>query len=228
MKKISMDLHTHTAASGHATHDTITDLARAASKAGLLTLGISDHGPATPLACDASYFRGLKLAPKLRYGVKMLYGAELNIISSEGGVDLEDSVLRELDYAFISFHIPTFTPLTKEGNTDAMIAAMDHPNVRFLGHPDDSRFPLDYERLLNAAKAHNICPEINNVSLAPGAYRVNCHENCCTILKICRKLSLPVLLSSDSHGSAHVGDVSYAEDLIEGMGFPDELILNRA
>ena len=39
------DIHTHSIASGHGTHCTISDMAKAASKKGLRLLGITDHGP---------------------------------------------------------------------------------------------------------------------------------------------------------------------------------------
>ncbi len=223
---ILLDIHTHSIASGHGTHDTVTDLVRAAACSSLKVLGISDHGPATPGAGDSSYFRNLRIAERSRFGISILYGVELNILNGNGDVDLEDDLLRSLDYALISLHSPTFKAGTVSYNTDACINAMNHPSVRFLGHPDDGNFPMDYERLLSAAKEHHVYPEINNASLMPDAYRLNGYQNSLRILSLCKEMKLPVLLSSDSHGKRHVGDMCYIFPLLEEANFPPELIIN--
>lgn len=223
---ILLDIHTHCLSSGHGTHDTITDMARTAAAKSLQILGISDHGPATPRAADVSYFRNLLLADKKKFGVELLYGVELNILNAEGDVDLEDTLIQSLDYAFISMHHPVFSSGTAASNTEAYIHAMQHPGVCFLGHPDDSRFPVDYERLLAAAKIHHVYPEINNASLMPDAYRTDGARNCLQILRLCKKLSLPVLLSSDSHGRKHIGDMQYIFPLLAQCDFPPHLIIN--
>lgn len=223
---ILADIHTHCIASGHGTQDTITDMARAAAKCSLRVLGISDHGPATPGAADSSYFRNLLLAERKRFGVSLLYGAELNILNEKGDLDMEDKLIPSLDYAFVSIHPPTFRAGTVESNTDAYIRAMKHPGVRFLGHPDDGRFPVDYERLLSAARENHVYPEINNASLMPNAYRTEGRRNSMRILTLCKKMRLPVLLSSDSHGKAHIGDIQYILPLLAECNFPSELIIN--
>lgn len=223
---ISADIHTHCIASGHGTHDTITDMARAAADRSLQILGISDHGPATPGAADSSYFRNLLLAERKRFGVSLFYGTELNILNEKGDVDMEDSLIQALDYAFISIHPPTFRSGTVDSNTAAYIHAMKHPGVRFLGHPDDGRFPVDYERLLSAAKENHVYPEINNASLMPDAYRTDGRLNSMQILSLCKKMRLPVLLSSDSHGKEHIGDMKYIMPLLAECDFPPELIIN--
>lgn len=224
---ILLDIHTHCLSSGHATHDTITDMARAASKKSLQILGISDHGPATPGAAGSSYFRNLLLADRKKFDLELLYGAELNILNEKGDVDLEDSLIESLDYAFISMHHPVFSVGSIRSNTSAYINAMQHPGVRFLGHPDDGRFPVDYERLLIAAKENHVYPEINNASLMPDAYRKDGLRNSLQILQLCKKLNLPVLLSSDSHGKKHIGDMQYIFPLLRQCGFPPRLIINR-
>lgn len=223
---ISADIHTHCIASGHGTQDTITDMARAAAERSLQVLGLSDHGPATPGAADSSYFRNLLLAERKRFGVTLLYGAELNILNENGDVDLEDSLIQALDYAFVSIHPPTFRTGTADSNTTAYIRAMRHPGVRFLGHPDDGRFPVDYERLLSAARENRVYPEINNASLMPDAYRTDGCRNSKRILSLCKKMQLPVLLSSDSHGKDHIGDMKYIMSLLMECDFPQKLVIN--
>lgn len=225
---VSADLHTHSTSSGHGSGSTIVDMARTAASRSLSLLGISDHGPKTPGAGSSSYFRNLLLAPRRRFGISLLYGVELNILNEEGDVDLEDPLISSLDYAFISIHHPVFQPKPSESVcTNAYINAMRHPGVRFLGHPDDSRFPVDYPRLLSACAEYRVYPEINNASLMPGAYRTGGRQNSLKILSLCSKLRLPVLLSSDSHGKEHIGDMEHIFPLLKECGFPEELVLNR-
>ena len=172
-------------------------MVKAASRAGLKILGISDHGPASTGSAKPSYFRSLKLAARKRCGISVLYGVELNIIDTNGDVDLEDEVLNGLDYAIASIHPPTLTPYEHADLTNAYIKAMDRPRVKFLGHIDDARFPVNFWRLLEEAKERGVYPEINNGSLMPDAYRVGGQANCRKINlcasetrgKICRKQS---------------------------------------
>lgn len=106
MISLELDVHTHTVASGHYTRDTVTDLIRQAAESGLKLLGISDHGPAIPHSCTASYFRGLSGAPAWRMGVHVLYGAEVNILDFLGSVDLQEDIMKNLDYCIAAMHTP--------------------------------------------------------------------------------------------------------------------------
>ena len=223
---ILIDLHTHSISSGHGSTDTINDMAKAAANAGIQILGISEHGPATANSAKPSYFRGLKLANRNRFGVRVLFGAEVNIITPSGELDLNDEILEDLDYALVSIHPPTLTPYEHRDLTNAYINAMEHPGVRFLGHIDDARFPVDFERLLAIAKEKGIYPEINNGSLMPDAYRKGGQKNCRKILEICKKIELPVLLSSDSHGCKNIGNMEYVYPLLQETNFPKHLIIN--
>ncbi len=218
------DLHTHTCASGHGTNDRITDLAREASRRRMETLGISDHGPASMGSAGLSYFRSLILCERTRFGVKLLYGVETNILDTSGALDIPDDILGTLDYAIISMHRPIYASGSAAENTRAYIRAMRHKGVRFIGHCDDSRFPVDYRELVEAALSAGVVPELNNVSLLPDSYRFNCRANAIKLLDTCASLSCPVILSSDSHGHEHVGEVTEAVKLIKEVGFPESLI----
>ncbi len=220
------DPHTHSIASGHASSSTITDMAKKAASVHLKMLGITDHGPATCCAGRPSYFRSLAFAPKRRSGIEILYGVELNILRPDGSTDLAIDILRNLDYAIASMHPQNFKPGTAQYNTDAYINAMKSPYVKIIGHCDDTKYPVDYEALAKAAKEYHVLLEINNSSLSPDGYRGDTKANAVCILDCCRRHSHPVILSSDSHGTGHIGDFQYALSLIEETGFPKELVLN--
>ena len=83
-----LDIHTHTIASGHA-YNTIYEMAQSASRKGLALLGISDHGPAMEGSASKHYFRSCRCIPRELYGVKILFGCELNIMDYDGGIDLD-------------------------------------------------------------------------------------------------------------------------------------------
>ena len=222
------DPQLHCIASGHGTTDTITDLAKQAARKHLNMIGLTDHGPATMHSGHVSYFRNLRYAPKKRCGVEILYGVELNILDYNGTVDLDDEVLDGLDYAIVSMHLPNVKPGSVKENTFAYVNAMRHPKVKIIGHCDDTRYPVDYEALLVAAKHYGVAIEINNSSLSPDGYRGDVRENVRTILELCKKYEHPVILSSDSHGAKHVGDFQYAMEMVQEAGFPEKLILNRS
>ena len=218
--------HTHSIASGHGSQATITDLAKKASRMGLKAIGITDHGPATLCSSRASYFRNLAYATKKRCGVDILYGVELNILDKEGTVDLDDEILKTLDYAIISMHAPTYKSGSIEENTFAYVNAMKHPHVKIVGHPEDTKFPVDFEALIVAARHFGVAIEINNSSLSPEGYRGDVRESIRLILELCKKHECPVVLSSDTHGDKHVGDFTYALQMIQECDFPESLIWN--
>lgn len=221
------DMHTHSIASGHGTSCTISDMAKKAAARGLKMLGITDHGPATLAAGTPSYFRSLTFSPKKRFGVDLLYGIELNILDAEGNVDLEEELLSRLDYAIASMHTQNYKGGTIEENTRAYLSAMKNPCVKILGHCDNPHFPVDYEALVYGAGKCGVLLEINEASLAPYGYRGDTRENNYEILRCCRKYQVPVVLSSDSHGSEHVGDFTFAADFVHQAMFPEQLILNN-
>jgi len=222
-----MDLHTHTCASGHGTNDRIIDLAKEAANRRMETLGISDHGPASPGSAGVSYFRSLFLCERQRFGIHLCYGAEANILDTDGNLDIPDDVLRTLDYCIISMHRPIYTSGSSAENTRAYLRAMQHPKVKIIGHCDDARFPVDYRELVKTAHSRGAVPELNNVSLLPDSYRRDCRTNAIQMLRVCEALSCSIILSSDSHGREQIGDMTEALKLIEEIDFPRELILKQ-
>lgn len=224
---IKLDVHTHSIASGHGTIDTIADMAKHAATIGLSILGITDHGPATMGSGRPSYFRNLSYSPKKRCGIDLLYGVELNILDAVGTLDLDNDILLGLDFAIASMHTQNKKPGSIIENTESYIKAMENPYVKIIGHCDDTNYPVDYEALIKAAKANHVLIELNNNSLSPDGYRGNTLPNDLAILKYCQRYRHPLLLSSDSHGRLHIGDVAYADALAKRVGFPDELILNN-
>lgn len=127
--KTQLDVHTHTVASGHA-YSTIQEMATAAAHMGLKILGITEHGPSIPGTCQPIYFRNMHCVPREMYGVKLMMGAELNILNTQGEIDLDESDLRTLDLRIAGIHSLCWQGGTKEENTAGVIQAMRNPYVQ--------------------------------------------------------------------------------------------------
>ena len=222
---IAMDLHTHTIASGHG-YSTLQENITMAQERGLQILGFSEHGPALPGGPHSFFFGNFRCIPRQYGDLHLLCGAEANIMNYDGKLDLEVYDLERIDYVIASMHPPCIEPGTMEENTRAAVNAMKNPYVKILGHPDDGRYPLDYERLVCAAKEEQVLLEVNNSSLQPGAGRQGARENIRTMLKFCREYQVPVILGSDSHISYTIGNFDTALALIKEVGFPEELVMN--
>ena len=223
--KISMDLHTHTLACGHG-YSTLKENIEAAQVCGLSYLGLSEHAPAMPGSTHPFFFSSYGCIPRQYRDLRLLCGAEVNIMDYEGTIDLEEWYLKRLDYVIASMHIPCVSPGSVEENTQAVIKAMQNPYVKILGHPDDSRYPLDYEMLVQAAKKENVFLELNNASLNPKAARKGGRENVVTLLKTCKKYDVPIIMGSDSHICYSIGKFDQALEVVESVSFPKDLILN--
>lgn len=220
-----IDIHTHSISSGHA-YSTLQENVFEARRKGLIYYGLADHAPALPGGPHPYHFSNLLIFPKTIDGVRVLKGVELNIMDENGTVDLEEEILKTLDYAVASMHAPCFLPKSKELNTKACIEVMKNPYVKVLGHPDDNRFPLDYDALTDAAKEEHVLIEINNSSLKPTSFRQGAKENYLQLLKFCKEKKVPIICNTDAHISFDVGNIDMALSVIDEANFPYSLVAN--
>ncbi|NLZ54456.1 MAG: phosphatase [Thermoanaerobacteraceae bacterium] len=225
--QLLVDPHTHTIASTHA-YSTIMENAKAAARRGIKLLGITDHAPALEDAPHVLHFQNLHVLDRELYGVKMLYGAELNICDYKGRVDLDETVLKNLDYGVASFHTVLLKPGSKKENTRAMLGAMNNPYVKIIGHPEDGSIPVDYLELVKNAKKTKTMLEVNNSSLKTAYYRLNVRENLINMLQLCEKYGVPISVGSDAHFANAVGNFDCAIKLLEEISFPEELVANTS
>lgn len=224
-KPYVLDLHTHTLVSGHA-YGTIREMAQAAAEKGLQVLGITEHAPGIPGTVDPFYYTNLKAVPRELFGVTILNGCEINVL--DGGVlSLQDKYMKYMDYAIVGIHTQCYTDAGREKNTDNLIRCMEHPMVRFVSHPDDDHTPLNYERLVRAAKELHVALEVNENSLRkrPGS-RINIRENYKTMLRLCLEYDVPVFVSSDAHDPSKVARFDVARGMLAEAGYDENLVLN--
>ena len=175
------------------------------------------------------YFVNLRVLSRELEGIKVLFGAELNIMDTEGHVDLPTSIIEGLDITIASMHPPCYKgEKTVEEVTKAYINIMERADVDIIGHPDDGRFPVDYEALVMAAKRTGTLLEINNSSLKPDGYRANSKENALKMLEYCKKHEVMIVLASDAHFDTAIADYPYADEVLKEADFPKELIANTS
>lgn len=221
-----LDVHTHTVASGHA-YSTVQEMAQSAANKGLQILGITEHAPSIPGTCDPIYFRNLHIVPREMYGVRLLFGAELNILDTRGTLDLdEDYYRRHLDLRIAGIHALCWQGGTREENTDGMIAAIRNPWTHIISHPGDGTADLLFEPIVLAAKESRTLLEINSSSLIPTRGKLAARPNNLEILRLCKRYEVPVILGSDAHISFSIADYTHALPLLAEAEFPDDLVMN--
>ena len=201
MRKILIDAHTHTVASGHA-YSSLQEMAQAAADKGLQVLGITEHGPSIVGTCPLVYFKNMFVVPRQMYGIRILMGCEVNILDTcwKGG--------------------------TREENTEGVMQVIRNPKIHIISHPGDGSAKLDFEPLVLAAKESHTLLEINNHSLAPQRQKPMARANNLELLRLCKKYEVPTILGSDAHVSFQIADYDRLLPLLAETDFPDDLIMN--
>lgn len=220
-----MDLHTHTIASGHA-YSTLKENIEAAKEMGLHVLGTSEHAIMMPGTAPLIYFQNFKVIPKEVGGLRLLNGIEANIYNGAGDIDVDASVLPKMDYIIASLHSPCYTDLGISGNTKALLGAVKNPYITIIGHPDDDRYPVDYDELAAAAAEHHTALELNNGSLNPLSVRIGGKNNILRMLEACKKYKTMILMGTDSHICYEIGHFEDSIQVLRDVGFPPEQIIN--
>ena len=220
-----LDVHTHSIVSGHA-YSTMQEMAREAAERGLEILGITEHAPGIPGTCDPIYFRNLHVVPREMYCVKLLLGAELNILDKNGTLDLDEYYYSILDLRIAGIHSLCWEGGTREENTQGMINVVRNPWVQIISHPGDGTAELDFEPIVLAAGESKTLLEINNSSLIPSRGKVQARANNVEILRLSRKHGVPVILGSDAHTAFSIADYRYLWELLAETDFPADLIMN--
>jgi len=223
--KFLADTHTHTVASGHA-YSTIDEILREASKKETKLVAITDHTSAMPGGAHDFHFMNLHILPKEMYGVKILRGAEVNIIDYEGNVDAKQVLMENMDLVIASLHPPCIPFSDEQTLTRCIEKVMENPLINIIGHPGDARYPLDFERIVKKAKATGTLLEINNASLRPGSVRPGVRESLIIMLGYCKQYETQVVVGSDAHIFFEVAEFEESYKLLEELNFPSRLIMN--
>ena len=162
------DLHSHTIASDG--RYTIEEMGRAARERGYEYLAITDHSASHGFGDAVSpeqLERQIELvaeADERLDGIQLLAGTEVNILP-DGSLDYDDELLARLDWVIASVH--TAFGAGEQAMTERMIAAIEHPLVRAIGHPTGRKiegrapYAIDLDAVFAAAARTGTMLEIN-------------------------------------------------------------------
>lgn len=222
-----LDIHCHTISSGHA-YSTLEENMKAASEKELKLLAITDHAPSMPGGAHLFHFYNMRILPEVLFGVRLLKGVEVNITDFRGTIDLDEDVLSNLELVIASLHPPCLNFGTEIEHTKTLLKAMENPQVNIIGHPGDMRYNFNIKEVVSASKATNTLLEINNSSLKPTSFRPGGDRMIRKIIEECILQDAPLIMGSDAHFSADVGNFTESSALLKKLDFPEQNIVNTS
>lgn len=228
-KLFPVDLHYHTILSGHA-FNTLLETISAAKKRGIKLLAITEHGPAVGGGPHLNYFRVAYRVPERVNGLEILMGVEANILDTKGTLDIPENLLQLQDIVLAGLHDKLKDEMeyegeTREDHTNAIINAIKNPHVNIIAHPAYSHFPLNLEKVVEAACRHNTLLEINT------SYRRIGRDNKETLIKMIKLVKdkkFPVVVNSDAHIIKELDNNYLTKKEMKELGLEEKDILNTS
>jgi DNA polymerase (family 10) len=153
--------------------------------------------------------------------IQLLRSMEIDILA-DGTLDLEDEMLAGLDLVVVSIH--SRFDLPRQQQTARVLRALEHPAVNILAHPTgrkiNSRKPLDYdvEAVLARAAELGVAVEAN---ATPD--RLDLKDS---HLALARELGCRIVISTDSHRVAELGQMRFGVDQARRAGLEPRHVLN--
>jgi len=207
--QLRSDLHTHSTWSDG--KGTIEEMARAAKKAGLKLIAITDHSHSIGVigGMDVKAVRKRRkeieaVQEKMGKSIRILQGVEVEI-KADGQLDYPDEVLAELDIVIASLHVSLRQPRKKV--TQRMLNAIQNPNVDIIGHPTGrlvaEREPadLDMDVVFAAAAESGVALEIN-----ANFKRLDLND---VYSRRAIDLGIPLSINTDAHNTDMLGKTEY-------------------
>jgi DNA polymerase (family 10) len=193
------DLHTHTDQSDG--KNTIEEMLTAAAKKKYKYYCVSDHTKSLTIANGLDESRMLKRIDEIddinssgKWKMKVLKGAEVDILAN-GELDLDDSVLEQLDVITLSIH--SRMKDTKGVMTERVVHAMESKYAHILGHPTGRlllkrpEFEIDLDNVFEAAKNNKVIMELN---ANPERLDLNVGN-----LRAAKRWGLKIVINTDAH-----------------------------
>jgi DNA polymerase (family 10) len=155
------EMHCHSSWSSDATNS-VEEMAATAKSRGYSFLCLTDHSHyLRERRLEAQWKEIEQVNAKLK-PFRVLRGIEVNI-RADGGLDVEDEILAELDWVVASLHTSF-----ERSPTERVLAAMDSPHVDCIGHLTGRKLrkregaPMDVERVIARAVETGTALEINS------------------------------------------------------------------
>jgi DNA polymerase (family 10) len=205
---IKGELHSHTQATDG--RNSIEEMALAARRCGLKYLAVTDHSQYLKMVDGLDERRLLaqleeidRLNATLK-GIRLLKGIEVEILE-DGGLDLPDRVLQQLDLVIGSVHSRFRLPARQQ--TERILRAMDHHFFSILGHPsgrlinERDPYEVDMAAVVQKAKDRGCFLELN-----ANPQRLDLTETHCQMAK---EAGVLVAINTDAHSVAEFGQLRY-------------------
>ena len=207
-------------------------------------LAITDHGPenigtgvAGPDTFLAIKDEVASLADRFP-AVKVLVGAEAAVTGRDGRLDLPMRIIDQLDLLIAGLH-PYYLPDSlgdalhftlpnlvvrlnrsvwakmRNTNTKALLGAVHRYPVNIVSHPG-LMMPVDLDELSRASAARETSLEVNT------GHNYNKEE----IVHAAARWGAKLVVNSDAHFPATVGNLADGAALLERLDFPAEMVIN--
>lgn len=223
---LTIDLHIHSIASGHALN-TVYELAYVAKQKGLTHIGIAEHGPSMQGAPHEGYF-WISDQLKELFGIKVYLGIEANIIDTNGKLDLENEMLKRQKIVLAGIHEKTpYNQSDVDSNTKSIINAMRNPLVKIISHPWRPEFPVNIKEVVKASYETGTLLEINDNLFNRKKDLVELISHYSLLIKLCKKYKMPVIIGSDAHIAEKIGSDQNIMRIKHKIGLHDRIIINN-
>jgi len=205
---IKGELHSHTTATDG--RNSLEEMALAAKRCGMKYLAVTDHSQYLKVV-DGLDERHLlaqleeidRLNAKLK-GIRLLKGVEVEILE-DGGLDLPDRILQQLDLVIGSIHSRFQLPTRQQ--TERILRAMDHRFFSILGHPsgrlinERDPYEVDMAAVIRKAKERGCFLELN-----ANPQRLDLTDTHCQMAK---EAGVLIAVNTDAHSVAEFGQLRY-------------------
>jgi DNA polymerase (family X) len=220
------DVHMHTTASDG--RNSISEMAEAAIACGYQYIAITDHSKFIGVTNGLDEKRALEQIEQVRAAdramegrIRIFTGIEVDILA-DGKLALDDEVLAQLDVVIASVH--SRFEQSREEMTERTLRAIENPNVRILGHPTGrlilrrEPFAIDMAAVAKRAAELGVAMEHN---ASPERLDLNDRD-----LRLAKELGCRIVMSSDSHATASLGNMGYGVTQLRRAWLTAEDVLN--
>jgi len=222
---LCVDFHSHSQFSCCGVHTTLELLTSAKAK-GVKALAITDHGLTLKGRLISTFFDRLTDPVP---GIRLLKGIECNLLEepdNPGAIDCPTKFLPYLDIVLLGIHQNVSKGLGRARYTEMLLEAMEkNSHVDIIAHPNVAGYEVEFEPVAKAALKHGMALELNNSKTALNRTSPEVTED---LILTCKALECPVVVSSDAHTLNEIGQDEAIQPVLDKLGFPEELILNRA
>jgi DNA polymerase (family 10) len=186
----------------------IEEVVDAARKRGYQYIAMTDHSKGLGIARgldEKNLAKQRKEIDRLNRGLRdfrILAGIEVNI-RADGTLDLPDPVLAKLDFVLASVH--SAFRQDQQTMTQRIVRALSNPHVHVLGHPtgrllgEREPYDLNFDRLLEAARANGVALEINASPL-----RLDLND---AHARRAKETGIPIVINTDTHTLAELDHI---------------------